>query len=104
MKELLDALSSISSPTRRILRVFFAAVLRRTGNTYNYTYKCRKLQHCRIGIGRRVLVNGELDAKIYGVKIDGAKLDAKIYGVELPAMSLPRLRRAQKLDVSGSRF
>jgi len=54
MKELLDALSSISSPTRRILRVFFAAVLRRTGNTYNYTYKCRKLEHCRIGIGRRV--------------------------------------------------
>ena len=51
----LDALSSISSPTRRILRVFFAAVLRRTGNTYNYTYKCRKLEHCRIGIGRRVL-------------------------------------------------
>jgi len=54
MKELLDALSSISSPTRRILRVFFAAVLRRTGNTYNYTNKCRKLEHCRTGIGRRV--------------------------------------------------
>ena len=63
--------------------------------------KRKKARTERLGPGLKYKLRASHPSTKLSTKIYGTELGAKIYGAKLPAMSPPRLRRAQELGVSN---